>query len=186
MLTDEVISWTALEPDGHLAAQIAPAFARTMFRGSLNVVAGTLTALAETEQFDCITYIDVLEHLEHDKEELRLAQSKLAPGGFLVVLSPAYQRLSSEFDKAIGHFRRYTRSSLLRVAPPGVILKRAFYLDSVGLIASLANAVLLQQKAPTVKQIAFWDNVMIPLSRVFDPLILHAFGRSVVAVWQKS
>jgi hypothetical protein len=51
----------------------------------------------------------------------------------------AHQRLFSPFDAAIGHFRRYNRSTLRNISPPGLRLERLRYLDSFGLIASAAN-----------------------------------------------
>ena len=65
-------------------------------------------------------YIDVLEHIEHDLDELARAASHLAPGGHLVVLAPAHQALFSDFDRAIGHYRRYNRAGLQKLAPAGL------------------------------------------------------------------
>ena len=51
--------------------------------------------------------MNVLEHIEDDKEELNIAVSKLNQGGHLIILVPAHNELYSKFDKEIGHFRRY-------------------------------------------------------------------------------
>ena len=59
------------------------------------------------------------------------------------------------------------------------------YLDSVGFFASLANRLLLKQQNPTLKQILFWDRVLVPCSRLVDPLFLFRAGKSVVGVWEK-
>ena len=64
--------------------------------------------------------------------------------------------------------------------------ERAFYLDGVGMLASLANRAMLRQSLPTLRQVLFWDRVLVPLSRLLDPLTGRSFGRSVVTVWQKS
>jgi hypothetical protein len=102
------------------------------------------------------------------------------------VLSPAFPLLYSEFDRALGHFRRYTRRSLAAVMPPTLTRRRLEYLDSVGFLASLGNRLLLKQELPTARQIALWDRVMVPASRVVDPVLARGFGRSVLAVYERS
>lgn len=180
-----VRSWMALEPDARLAEQLV-GYARQL---GLPVVPqvriGTLTDLPVEAKFDSITYIDVLEHIEHHEAELGLAASFLRSGGYLAVLSPAYPWLMSEFDKAVGHFRRYTTRSLRAVGPNSLTPVTFFYLDAVGVAASLANCVMLKQASPTIEQVAFWDRRIVPLSTMIDPLLLRSFGRSVVGIWQK-
>ncbi len=70
--------------------------------------------------------------------------------------------------------------------PHGTRLVTLFALDSVGLLASVAKRVLLHQKMPTARQISFWDRLLVPLSRIGDPLICYSYGKSLIAVWQKA
>jgi hypothetical protein len=149
-------------------------------------VVGDSGALSWEEHFDSILYIDVLEHIEDDKGELRRAERHLAPGGYLVVLCPAFQVLFSEMDRALGHFRRYTKETLAAVFPTTLQPVELFYLDSLGMIASLANKFLLRQGAPNEGQVKFWDGRIIPISRVLDRLLFHRIGRSVIVVYRRS
>jgi hypothetical protein len=143
------------------------------------------TASAELARYDAILYIDVLEHIEDDRGELARAMTLLKDGGYLVVLAPAHQSLYSEFDRAIGHFRRYDASSLTAAGPPSLALERVFYLDSVGMLASFANRAFLKSRQPTPGQIATWDRLMVPLSKVLDPCFGRRLGKSVIAVWRR-
>jgi hypothetical protein len=59
------------------------------------------------------------------------------------------------------------------------------YLDSVGVIASGANRLLLRSGMPTASQVALWDRVMVPVSRVIDPLFGRRIGKSILGVWRK-
>jgi len=138
-----------------------------------------------SRQFDTILYIDVVEHIEKDREELKRAASHLRPGGHLIVLSPAHQRLFSPFDAAIGHFRRYNRAMLRAISPAGLLLERMRYLDSAGMILSAANMLLLRQSMPTAAQLRFWDLCIVPISRVLDKLLLYSIGKTVIAVWRR-
>ena len=147
------------------------------------VVAGTLETISEKPHFDTILYIDVLEHIEMDRRELDKCARILNPGGHLIVLSPAHPWLYSPFDKAIGHFRRYTRSTLRSAAPRELRLVVCRYLDCAGLAASAANALFLRQSLPTKNQILFWDRFFIPVSRFADPIFAYGCGKSVLGIW---
>ena len=150
------------------------------------VVTGTLADLYDADEFDAILYIDVLEHIEDDRIELARAAARLARGGHLVVLAPAHRFLFTAFDREIGHFRRYCRKSLLALEPPGLRVETAFYLDSVGMLASLGNRLMLRSSMPTARQIRVWDRMMVPLSRRIDPLFRRNLGKTVVAIWTAS
>jgi hypothetical protein len=60
------------------------------------------------------------------------------------------------------------------------------YLDSVGLLASLANKMFLKQSQPTLKQIKLWDNLMVPLSKKLDPVLGHTLGKSLLLIGKKN
>jgi SAM-dependent methyltransferase len=178
-----VRDWLALEPDAAMAGEIAAAVAQGDLPATCRARAGDTRTLGAAEGFDSVLYLDVLEHIEDDRAELARAAAHLAPGGALIVLAPAHPFLYTPFDKAIGHFRRYTRASLVAAAPAGLELRRCWMLDSVGYFASLANRLLLQSAMPTARQIAVWDRLMVPPSRWLDPATGHRFGKSIVAVW---
>jgi SAM-dependent methyltransferase len=175
--------WTALEPDASLADELARSFDARPALIPIEVVRGTISSLT-SRSFDCILYIDVLEHIEDDRAELARAVRLLAPGGTVVILSPAHDWLFSSFDVRIGHHRRYTMSSLKRIVPKGVRQEMLRYLDAAGVGASLANRVMLRQETPSRSQIAFWDSWLVPISRAVDPLLAYRVGKSVLGVWR--
>jgi SAM-dependent methyltransferase len=179
-------SWTCLEPDPGLHRQLESCLGARPLPSPARVVLGTVTALSTEERFDTILYIDVLEHIAEDRAELRESAARLRAGGHLIILAPAHQALYSPFDKAIGHLRRYNKRSLLDAAPDSLRLVTSYYLDAVGVAASSANRLLLRAGSPTHGQIMFWDRVMVPLSRVIDPLLGHRVGKSLVAIWTLS
>jgi SAM-dependent methyltransferase len=179
-------SWLCLEPDPHLADRLGVLLRESALAPQPTIAVGTIADLPADSLFDAILYVDVLEHIGDDRRELQRARAHLTPTGAIVVLSPAFNLLFSEFDKSIGHHRRYTKRSLANVFPSGMRPRELTYLDSVGFLASLANRMMLRQSLPTSRQIAFWDGVLIPASRVVDPLFRRMFGRSVIAVYSAS
>jgi SAM-dependent methyltransferase len=178
--------WVCLEPDPLLIAKLTKNLKRPTARSHYETVCGTLQTLDADQRFHTIIYIDVLEHIEHDREELSLAASRLRPGGRIIVLAPAHQWLFTPFDAAIGHLRRYDRSMLRSISPTGLRLEQLIYLDSAGLTASVANLFLLRQSMPTKGQLQFWDHWIVTASRVLDKLLLHSVGKSIVAVWRRT
>lgn len=178
-------SWLCLEPDPSLATKIDESIRAGTLPRCCRVLAGDLSALPEDAHFDAILYLDVLEHIEKDADELARASRHLRPGGRLAAVVPAHQWLYTPFDKAIGHYRRYTRRSLTACGPPGLAKESLFSLDSAGLLLSLGNRLLLRSAHPTDAQIQFWDRAVVPVSRLLDPLLLHRVGKTLIGIWRR-
>ena len=95
------------------------------------------------DSFELAASLDVIEHLEDDLAALRELRRVVAPGGALLVTVPAYQWLWSGHDEINHHLRRYTRSSLLRVArEAGWEPVRTTYFNSLLLPVAIALRVL--------------------------------------------
>ena len=188
LYTGKEVSWTCLEPDFKLADRLSENIRKNCFPNSISVyiIIGIIAALPSDLMYDTILYIDVLEHIEDDSAELRNACKHLSFGGRLIVLSPAHQWLFSPFDRAIGHHRRYDRRTLKKAGPKNLRLTRIHYLDCVGLIVSFANRIFLRSSIPSYRQIQFWDGVVIPLSKLVDPLFGYQVGKTIIAVWECS
>jgi hypothetical protein len=177
--------WVCLEPDVTLLEHIKALIQQSQLPKICEPRHGILQNLYGHELFDVILYIDVLEHIELDKSEMKLAAAHLKDEGKLIILAPAHQRLFSPFDHAIGHYRRYNKTMLFSIAPENLRCIKIMYLDCVGLFASLANRLLLRKKRPNKKQIFFWDRFMIPVSRKIDPVIGYSAGKSILGIWSK-
>lgn len=63
-------------------------------------------------RYDVAVVFDVLEHLPDPRALLGAVLRHLAPGGALLVNVPALPALTSAYDRAAGHLRRYTTASL--------------------------------------------------------------------------
>lgn len=176
--------WICLEPDENMAAfLVAQQRARQLPPSIIKV--GTIAALPITPAFDSIVYIDVLEHIRDDADELMQAAKRLVLGGTLIVLVPAHNWLYSPFDRSIGHYRRYSASALRGLTCPGFELLLLRHLDCVGLSASAVNRVFLKREIPTKVQILFWDRILVPISRFLDPLLMYRIGKSILAIWRR-
>ncbi|MEP7276149.1 MAG: class I SAM-dependent methyltransferase [Betaproteobacteria bacterium] len=65
-----------------------------------------------TGTYASILLWDVLEHIEDDREALRLIEQRLAPGGYLLLAVPSNPREWRWDDDFYGHVRRYTTDEL--------------------------------------------------------------------------
>jgi hypothetical protein len=178
-------SWTAIEPDQSLYSALCKNLQTVPnpHHRRITPVCGTIKDVAGP--FDTILYIDVIEHIEDDRTELIEAATKLASGGRLITVTPAHNYLFSEFDRHVGHFRRYDEGMLRSLQPDGLELERAIYLDSAGMLLSAANRLILKSSLPTKGQIKFWDRAIVPISRILDPVIQHRFGKTILGIWSK-
>jgi 2-polyprenyl-3-methyl-5-hydroxy-6-metoxy-1,4-benzoquinol methylase len=85
---------------------------------------------AHAGEFDLITALDVLEHIEDDVEGLRMLGRLLKPGGQVVLTVPAYAWLWGGEDVISEHKRRYTLSGLLQsCAASGMHVEYASYFN---------------------------------------------------------
>lgn len=66
----------------------------------------------ESESFDCIILLDVLEHIQDDNASLKKIYSLLKPNGLLLLNVPAMHILWSAHDEVNEHYRRYSQNEL--------------------------------------------------------------------------
>ncbi len=177
--------WVMLEPDCILFEKLKGSLDTFSQTVRYEVINGTIADLTSGEKFDTIIYFDVLEHIEDDKREIFQVEHFLASGGFLIVIVPAHQWLFSPFDKAIGHYRRYSRKDFSTRFPDDLLCVDIKYMDSIGVGVSLSNKLLFRQSAPHKTCIQIWDRCLVPLSKLVDPLVGYKIGRTIIGIWVK-
>jgi SAM-dependent methyltransferase len=185
LLHAEGADWTCLEPDPELRRRLRQRLREHRQTRDCTVLGGTTAGLAADALYDSVLYIDVLEHIEDDRGEIARVAEHVAPGGHLIVVAPAHEFLFSRFDAEIGHFRRYDHASLTSLASADLRLVRSSYLDSAGILLSLANRFLLRRDMPTSHNIATWDRFVVPVSVRLDRLLAHRVGKTILVVWRK-
>ena len=145
--------------------------------------AGTTTG-APGDLFDAVVYINVLEHIEHDGAELALATSLLRPGGRVLIVVPAHQWLYAKVDRLTGHFRRYSKKSLLAVTRDnGLRIESMRYFDSVGLVPYLVLYKWLRSTATTGTNATIYSRVIMPISYLIYRIFRgHVIGKNLIVV----
>jgi len=134
--------------------------AQTLAKHNIFVCDASLAELSlQNETLSTIGMFDVLEHIEDAAAFLEEINRVMKPGSLLFLTVPAHQWLFSKHDIALGHHRRYSKSSLQReldLAGFKALEVRYFF-------ASLIAPVFLMRRIPYLlsrKRIVVSDNNM--------------------------
>ena len=135
--------------------------------------------------FDTIIYYDVLEHIKNDLEEVKKASKKLKKNGYLIISVPAYQTFYSEFDKSVGHYKRYNKKDFIKFEKKtNLRIEKLAYYDSVGFLFLVLNKIFYLKQTNLKNKIFLW-NLLIPVSKLIDSLTFNMFGKSLLCVFIK-
>jgi len=78
---------------------------------------------------------NVLEHIEDDVAALDSMRRLVRVGGYVAVIVPAFEIGMSDFDRRIGHFRRYQTGMVAeRMRAAGLEPVSVRYINFVGLV----------------------------------------------------
>jgi SAM-dependent methyltransferase len=122
-----------LEKNGFAALLLEPgnaAVATARSRGLSPILQSTFEGAGfAAETVPAIGLFDTLEHVERDRDLLRLAREVLVPGGRIYLTVPAVSWLWSAEDEHAGHHRRYSLRDLsMRLDTAGFNVERATYI----------------------------------------------------------
>lgn len=81
-------------------------------------------------KYDVVVCLDVIEHIEQDEKALLWIFGMLNKGGIAIFSVPAYQWLFSDHDRAVSHYRRYSRKSFKRKIPESAkVIKDSYFIS---------------------------------------------------------
>ena len=150
---------------------------------AVEVEQGDDVTAAPNRSFDAIVLINVLEHIEDDVAAVQRLSARLKPGGHLLVFVPAFQRLYSPFDAAVGHHRRYERGLLLASAyRAGMDVIEARYVNSLGALAWWLMAAKLERVPTRGWSVQFYDRMLVPWLRKLEGMKAPPIGQSLLLV----
>ena len=158
---------------------------RESFKDNKNVNVLHSTINEVDGKFDSILYFHVLEHIEKDLEEMEEAKKKLKPGGHLIIMVPAHQKMFSNLDKAVGHMRRYEKI-FFKKDLLGLSLVNFKYLDTMGYLLYYLNKIFFTKEVfPSNLKIFLWDKIFTPITIFIDFITAYRFGKAIIAVYKK-
>jgi len=149
----------------------------------VTAVRGYVADAAEHGPFDGAVLSNVLEHIENDEATLKELFALVRPGGKVAVFSPAFDLLTSDFDRSIGHVRRYTKSELCdRFRRAGFEIETSHYVNMPGWFAWLIVTRLFNKRPTHSKLSRFYDRFVVPVARSIESRVRPPFGQSVLVI----
>jgi SAM-dependent methyltransferase len=165
---------------------------RKRFAGRTNLVSLCLDAASpefaklREHRPDSVACLNVLEHVRDDLAALAQMHAVLPEGGRVVLIVPAFESLYGPIDERLGHYRRYNKKSLTRLAERAGFRAGALrYMNSVGFFGWWFNAHVARKTAQSEWQIAVFDAVVVPVLRRLEGWMEPPVGQSIFAVLYK-
>jgi SAM-dependent methyltransferase len=142
--------------------------------------------ILSTTKPDTIIYVNVLEHIEDDMHELRLIRDSLEAGGRCLLFVPAMRALLSEFDRDLGHFRRYRKGDLEKnVRDAGFKILRSKYFDLAGVAPWFVKYRILRSRNLGGGAVSMYDNLVVPIMRHLESIVTPPIGKNILLVAEK-
>lgn len=136
-------------------------------------------------QYDTIICLNVLEHIEDDKNAFNNMVSLLAPHGKLILLLPALPWLHGSMDQMYGHIRRYSKIMLQTLAADqNVSIAHMRYMNFVGVFGWYFYGKIIKQSLLPSKQTVLFDK-LVPLFSTIEKIIHPPIGQSILCVIEK-
>jgi len=151
-----------------------------------NVFSEVAGQIGQTDPPDSILYINVLEHIQDDIAELSSARATLQTGGRIFIFVPALSLLFSDFDRSIGHFRRYGRPELKRkVESAGFEILDLRWFDMPGIIPWLIKYRVMGSRTMEPFGVRAYDRLVVPLIRPLEGLVRPPVGKNLFLIAKK-
>jgi SAM-dependent methyltransferase len=130
-----------------------------------------------------VVAVNVLEHIDDDSGALRSLATLVEPGGVIVLWVPGYMQLYGEFDRLVGHVRRYTPATLQSaIEAAGLTCKQVRPVNMLGAMAWWLAVRRGGVERPNPKLVGVYDRFVVPVTKAFEARVRPPFGQSVLAV----
>ena len=142
----------------------------------------------DDQPFDTIVFSNVLEHIADDTQAMRICHEILRPRqGKLLLLVPAHKFLYGTLDAESGHYRRYSRKDIVRLAQAtGFKILDLYAFNLSGALGWFLNYCVLRRRgtnnSPANLQMNLYDRFLVKPSRFLEERIRPAIGISYISI----
>lgn len=151
-----------------------------------NIFAEVAGQIRSEQSPDSIIYINVLEHIENDRLELETVHQTLREKGRVFIFVPALPMLFSEFDKHIGHYRRYRKKELTeKCRNAGFKILVNNYFDISGIIPWLLKYRLMKSTTMSSESVRLYDKFVVPTAKPLEKFLTPPIGKNLLVVAEK-
>jgi SAM-dependent methyltransferase len=135
---------------------------------------------------DSIVCLNVLEHVEDDRQAMENMRAVLPESGRVVLILPAFESLYGPIDANLGHYRRYSRQGIRKLAEEsGFSVRKLRYMNFAGFFGWWFNARVMKREKQSARQIALFDAAVVPLQSRLEAMIPIPVGQSLFVVLEK-
>jgi len=148
---------------------------------NVHFICGTIDRVAK-KRFDVVVCTEVLEHIDNDKMFINTISSILQKNGYLILSTPIKEiflykyHFYDNFDKSVGHLRRYDVSELRRL-----LEKNKLKVVSVTRVESVLRSILFTTRLKKVSKYIFFARLL----NAFDGFLGKFLGFSNVIILAK-
>lgn len=151
-----------------------------------NIFAEVAVRLQKQQSPDSVIYINVLEHIADDRLELETVHRTLREKGRVFIFVPALPSLFSEFDRHIGHFRRYRKREIIeKCQNAGFRVVLSNYFDVAGILPWLLKYRLLKSKTMESGAVQLYDKFVVPVAKPLENFVAPPIGKNLIVVAEK-
>ena len=135
------------------------------------------------ERVESVLAMNVLEHILDDVTALKELAELLVPAGAVVLWVPAYPALYGDFDRLVGHHRRYTPATLrATVEAAGLVPELLKPVNLLGGIAWWAAVRRGGAGSASPRLVQAYDRLVVPVTRAVERHWTPPFGQSLLCV----
>lgn len=143
------------------------------------------SAVLKEYRFDTALCLNVLEHIADDTQALSNISALVETDGRLVILVPALPQLYGRLDRAMYHYRRYTKQELVKkLTDTGFDIEKVEYFNLLGAMAWWSNSVVLRRKKLPSIQLRIMNSI-VPMLQWLESKITIPFGISLIIIAKK-
>ena len=174
----------ALDNDGFLLNELEKRHQTTklsIFHHDLNLSLNFLSP----EKLDTIICLNTLEHIENDEKVLLNFHEILTPNGKLILQVPTLPWLYGSVDRAVGHYRRYSKDELKKLLEKsGFHSIQSHYFNVFGILGWFVNGKIMRKPYLSSALLSLFDNLLPAFSKL-EKLMGPPIGLSLIAIAEK-
>jgi SAM-dependent methyltransferase len=139
-----------------------------------------------TYAIDTVFSLNVFEHISDHSRAMRNVHTVLNDNGVFILVVPAHEWLYGSIDRAIGHYRRYSKNSLIALLEEtGFTCQMVKYVNAAGALGWFLNGRLFKKKTPPSGQLRYF-NLVVPALKNIERTLTMPLGISLLVVCSKS
>jgi len=182
-LADEV---HLVEPAGNLFSALQERFSS---EPSVRLYSDVLERVIDTNgsylkgSFDVVIMINVLEHIQDDTQLMKTLATLLKPDGHLLIFVPAMPTLYGSLDRLFGHYRRYTKTSLLAlVSQARFHTVKLYYFDVLGVVPWWLVNCVIRANSLSRSSALLYDRYVVPVGKILEKWLKPPIGKNLVLI----